>query len=38
MAERYLNDTSIIDNRNLFAPIVSLINVDQIWEAGELTT
>ena len=27
----YQNDTSIIDGRNLFAPEVSLVNIDEIW-------
>ncbi|KAK3369924.1 GMC oxidoreductase [Podospora didyma] len=27
----YQNDASIIDNRSLFAPEISLINVDELW-------
>ncbi|KAK3356839.1 GMC oxidoreductase [Lasiosphaeria hispida] len=27
----YQNDTSIIDNRSLFAPEISLINIDELW-------
>jgi choline dehydrogenase len=35
VAEAYQNDTSIIDGRILFAPEISLINVEQIWGQGE---
>jgi len=35
VAEAYQNDTSIIDGRILFAPEISLVNVEQIWGAGE---
>ncbi|KAK8148784.1 hypothetical protein G3M48_009186 [Beauveria asiatica] len=31
VSKRYHNDTSIIDGRNIFAPEVSLVNIDQIW-------
>lgn len=34
VADAYQNDTSIIDNRSLFAPEVSLVNVDEIWGFG----
>jgi len=27
----YQNDTSIIDNRSLFGPAVSLVNIDELW-------
>ncbi|KAM3434727.1 hypothetical protein MY4824_005236 [Beauveria thailandica] len=33
VSERYHNDTSIIDGRNIFAPEVSLVNIDQIWSS-----
>jgi choline dehydrogenase len=33
--EAFWNDTGIIDNRNLFAPEISLINIDQLWSAGQ---
>ncbi|KAK9793658.1 hypothetical protein AB5N19_04130 [Seiridium cardinale] len=29
--EKYWNDTSIIDGRILFAPEVSLVNLDEVW-------
>lgn len=35
VAEEYQNDTSIIDGRTLFAPEISLVNVEQIWPGGE---
>lgn len=35
VAEAYQNDTSLIDGRILFAPEISLVNVEQIWGAGE---
>lgn len=35
VSEAYQNDTSLIDGRILFAPEISLVNVDQIWGAGE---
>lgn len=31
VAEAYQNDTSIIDDSSLFAPVLSVINVEQIW-------
>lgn len=31
VAESYHNDTAIIDNISLFAPELSVVNVDQIW-------
>lgn len=34
VAEQYQNDTSIIDGRTLFAPELSLVNIEQIWQAG----
>lgn len=34
VAEQYWNDTSIIDSRIMFAPEISLINVDEIWGSG----
>ncbi|KAK7712225.1 hypothetical protein SLS63_012463 [Diaporthe eres] len=33
VAEAYQNDTSLIDGRILFAPEISLVNVEQIWGA-----
>ncbi|KAM3562568.1 hypothetical protein ARSEF4850_002704 [Beauveria asiatica] len=33
VSKRYHNDTSIIDGRNIFAPEVSLVNIDQIWSS-----
>lgn len=38
VSEAYQNDTSLIDGRILFAPEISLVNVDQIWGAGECIT
>lgn len=35
VSKRYQNDTSIIDGRNIFGPEISLVNVDQIWEASK---
>lgn len=35
VAEAYRNDTSLIDGRILFAPEISLVNVEHIWGAGE---
>lgn len=35
VAEAYQNDTSLIDGRILFAPEISLVNVEQIWGTGE---
>lgn len=35
VAGAYQNDTSLIDGRILFAPEISLVNVQQIWGAGE---
>lgn len=35
VAEASQNDTSLIDGRILFAPEISLLNVEQIWGAGE---
>lgn len=37
VSEAYQNDTSIIDGRNLFAPEISLVNVDEIWGASEFS-
>jgi len=34
VAAAYQNDTSIIDGRQLFAPEISLVNVDEIWGLG----
>lgn len=31
IAEKYQDDPSIIDNRTVFAPSLSLANVEQIW-------
>lgn len=38
VSEAYQNDTSLIDGRTLFAPEISLVNVEQIWDAGECIT
>ncbi|KAK7697005.1 hypothetical protein SLS64_013996 [Diaporthe eres] len=40
VAEAYQNDTSLIDGRILFAPEISLVNVEQIWgaEYGDIYT
>lgn len=35
VAEAYQNDTSLIDGRILFAPEISLVNVEQIWGTGK---
>lgn len=35
VAEAYQNDTTLIDGRTLFAPEISLVNVGEIWAAGE---
>jgi len=35
VATAYQNNTSIIDGRNLFAPEISLVNVDEIWGVGQ---
>lgn len=35
VAEAYQNDTSLIDGRILFAPEISLVSVEQIWDTGE---
>lgn len=35
VSEAYQNDSSLIDGRILFAPEISLVNVDQIWGARE---
>lgn len=35
VAEAYQNDTSIIDGRILFAPEISLVNVEHIWGVGK---
>lgn len=35
VAEAYQNDTSIIDGRILFAPEISLVNVEHIWPVGK---
>ncbi|KAG5988790.1 hypothetical protein E4U54_004533 [Claviceps lovelessii] len=32
--EEYQNDTSLIDGRKLFAPEISLVNIDNVWSAG----
>ncbi|KAH8898782.1 GMC oxidoreductase [Thozetella sp. PMI_491] len=37
VAESYWNDTSIIDNRNLFGPEISLVNIDEIWGEEDAT-
>ena len=29
-----MNDTSIIDGRSLFAPEISLVNINMIWDAN----
>ncbi len=34
VSKRHQNDTSIIDNRKLFGPEISLINIDQIWQSS----
>ncbi|KAJ4158368.1 uncharacterized protein LMH87_008897 [Akanthomyces muscarius] len=34
VSKRYQNNTSIIDGRNIFGPEISLVNIDQIWEAS----
>lgn len=36
--DAYQNDTSLIDGRILFAPEISLVNVEQIWGASECIT
>ena len=33
--KEYQNDTSLIDGRKLFAPEISLVNIDNIWSAGK---
>lgn len=38
VSEANQNDTSLIDGRTLFAPEISLVNVEQIWDAGECIT
>ena len=35
VADAYQNDTQLIDGRNLFAPDISLVNVDEIWGSSE---
>jgi DNA polymerase IIIc chi subunit len=35
MANKYQNDTSIVDGRNIFGPEVSLVNIDEIWTTSE---
>lgn len=35
VAAPYQNDTAIIDDRILFAPEITLVNIRQIWQAGE---
>ena len=35
VSESYQNNTSLIDNRNIFAPIISLVNIDEIWGSCE---
>ncbi|KAG6084690.1 hypothetical protein E4U33_003005 [Claviceps sp. LM78 group G4] len=32
--KKYRNDTSLIDGRILFAPEISLVNIENIWPAG----
>ncbi|KAG6181875.1 hypothetical protein E4U27_002097 [Claviceps purpurea] len=32
--KEYRNDTSLIDGRTLFAPEISLVNIENIWPAG----
>ncbi|KAM3515328.1 hypothetical protein MY11210_001069 [Beauveria gryllotalpidicola] len=34
VSKRHLNDTSIIDGRNIFGPEISLVNIDQIWSSS----
>ncbi|KAJ3499291.1 hypothetical protein NLG97_g450 [Lecanicillium saksenae] len=34
VSERYQNDKSIIDGRNIFGPEISLVNIDQIWKSS----
>ncbi|KAK1749758.1 hypothetical protein QBC47DRAFT_439789 [Echria macrotheca] len=33
LLDKYVNDTSIVDNRSLFAPEISVINGDELWGA-----
>lgn len=33
--KEYRNDTSLIDGRTLFAPEISLVNIENIWPAGK---
>lgn len=35
IAEAYQNDTSLIDSRGMFAPVISLVNVDEIWGSSK---
>lgn len=35
VAEAHQNDTLLIDGRNIFAPEISLVNVEQIWGVGK---
>lgn len=35
VAEQLQNDTSIIDGGNIFAPVISLVNIEQIWDGGK---
>ncbi|THH04060.1 hypothetical protein EW145_g5799 [Phellinidium pouzarii] len=32
VSQSFVNDTSLIDNINLFAPIISLVNIDEIFD------
>lgn len=34
VTEQFQNDTGIIDSVNMFAPVISLANVEQIWPEG----
>jgi choline dehydrogenase len=38
VAEAYQNDTSIIDGGGVFAPEISLVNVDEIWGPSKSTS
>lgn len=35
VAEKFHNDTGFFDKGNVFAPIISLVNIEQIWQRGE---
>jgi len=35
VADVYQNDTSIIDGRSLFGPVISLVNIDEIWGSSK---